>query len=72
MEQINAICQFTYNLIINLAYWVCGIVIGCEILKNAVQRNFEGCIRAIISGAGGYACIYLVKLVLDLIKQAFS
>lgn len=71
MENLNAVGQQFFNIVINCSYWFIVISTAVDILKSFSSRNSEGAIKSLIGGTIGFACVHLITTCLDIIKGCF-
>lgn len=72
MQQLNAIGYKLFGIITDFSYWIFAIVIVIDVIKKFINRDMEGCVKALLQGAIGFACIYATTWLLTLVKEVFS
>ena len=72
MENLYEVGHKVFKIIADASYWIFAIVILIDIVKKFTARNMEGCVKSLLQGAIGFACIYSITLILDLVRDVFS
>lgn len=72
MQQLNALGHKLFGIISDFSYWIFAIVMVIDIIKKFIHRDMEGCVKALLQGSIGFACIYAITWILTLVKEVFS
>jgi len=72
MENLYMVGQKLFGIISDFAYWIFAVVILIDIIKKFTARDMEGCVKSLLQGAIGFACIFSITWVLDMVRDIFG